>query len=574
MNGIRNSLTTRKFLSMLVGGSIGSLVASLITMSDSIVAGLFLGKEAVAAVSLVVPAYSLSWFFTLMVTYGASIIYSREIGSFNKKRADEIFGNGVVSSITVGVILFILFNILGTKYLIIYGAQGSILLMAERYIFWMGCVMLISPISYFLNEMIYADGDETIHTLSNLVSAAVNLGTSVVLCRLTGIIGIGIGSLVGTLSGLVITCIHFIKKTNALKFRFYFSPKLSISAARYSLVDGGLYLFYAFYLAVINRFIIRYFGEEYLILASVILMIAELELVFDGIGEAMNPVIGVYLTEESFAGIRKILSIAAVTAVIEGVLTTSAVCLLSGVLPGVFGIESGELKSLAQAGIIIMSLGFVFSSLNFLMSSYYLIIDRVILGFAVTMLRAMVVPLASGLLLGRIFGIYGLFAGIAVAAPLTLVISQLMVRVRVGKENYPFLIHDREMGKKSYLFELEVEPKDIIATSERVEEILLKEGIDKNSALRVMRACEEIFMLVYDKNPGEKVLGECSVILDGKTLKFITRCNGRILDMTDTDMKVDSFRGYSLSQLISTRGFEEKGLAAMSFNRNMLKIDL
>ena len=154
---------------MLVGGSIGSLVASLITMSDSIVAGLFLGKEAVAAVSLVVPAYSLSWFFTLMVTYGASIIYSREIGSFNKKRADEIFGNGVVSSITVGVILFILFNILGSKYLIIYGAQGSILLMAERYIFWMGCVMLISPISYLLNEMIYVDGDETIHTLSNRV---------------------------------------------------------------------------------------------------------------------------------------------------------------------------------------------------------------------------------------------------------------------------------------------------------------------------------------------------------------------------------------------------------------------
>lgn len=559
---------------MLVGGTIGSVVASLITMSDSIVAGIFLGKEAVAAVSLVIPAYSLSWFFTMMVTYGASIIYSREIGSFNKERADEIFGNGVVSSVSVGIILFILFNVLGRKYLIIYGAQGSILSMAERYIYWMGSVMLISPISYFLNEMIYADGDETIHTLSNLVSAAVNLGTSIVLCRIIGISGIGIGSLVGTLSGLVVTCMHFFKKTNALRFKLYFSPKLCVSAARYSLVDGGFYLFYALYLAAINKFIIRFYGEDYLILGSVILMITELELVFDGIGEAMNPVIGVYLSEESFAGVRKILSIGTVTAAIEGMLTCAVVCLLSGVLPAVFGIDTGNLKSLAQAGIIIMSLGFAFSSLNFLITSYYMIIDRIILGFVITMLRTMVVPLISGLFLGRVFGIYGLFAGIALAAPLTLVISQLLVRVRVGKENYPFLIHDREMDKKTYLFELEVEPKNIIATSERVEETLLKEGIDKNSALRVMRACEEIFMLVYDKNPGEKVLGECSVILDGKTLKLITRCNGRILDMTDTDMKVDSFRGYSLSQLISTRGFEEKGLAAMSFNRNMLKIDL
>ena len=107
-----------------------------------------------------------------------------------------------------------------------------------------------------------------------------------------------------------------------------------------------------------------------------------------------------------------------------------------------------------------------------------------------------------------------------------------------------------------------------------MEETLLNEGIEKNKALRIMRACEEIFMLVYDRNPGDKVQGECSVILDGSTLKLITRCNGKTLDMTDPDMEVDSLREYSLSQLISTRGFEEKGLAAMSFNRNMLIIDL
>jgi Na+-driven multidrug efflux pump len=559
---------------MLAGGSIGSVVAALITMSDSIVAGLLLGKEAVSAVSLVVPAYSLSWFFTLMVTYGATIIYSREIGNFNKEKADDTFGNGVVSSIAVGIILFIMFFVLGKKYLIIYGAQGSILLMAEKYIFWMGVVMLISPVAYFLNEMIYADGDETLNTLSNLLSAVINVVVSVILCRYIGISGIGVGSLAGTVFGLFITGIHFFKKTNTLKFRFFFSPQLSLSAARYSLVDGGSYLFYAIYLAAIDKYIISFYGEDKLILSSVILMMTELELVFDGIGEAITPVISVYLSEESYAGVRKVFRLANVTAVLEGILLTAVVCLFAQKLPELFGINTGDLNELARMGIVIISLGFAFSSLNFLMSSYYLIIDRVLLGFMVTMVKTMLAPLVCGFALGYIFGIYGLYAGIALAAPVTYIVSQLLVRLKLGKENYPLLIHDRENGKKSYMFELEVKTENIIATSEQVEKTLLSEGVAKNSALRVMRVIEEIFMLVQDKNPGARILGECIIILDKNTLKLITRCDGTIIDMTDTDMAVEGLRQYSLSQLINTRGYEEKGLAAMSFNRNMLTIDL
>ena len=58
---------SRKFFSLLLSSSISILVISVLALSDSVIAGVMLGEDAVMAICLVVPAYSLAGFGACVV---------------------------------------------------------------------------------------------------------------------------------------------------------------------------------------------------------------------------------------------------------------------------------------------------------------------------------------------------------------------------------------------------------------------------------------------------------------------------------------------------------------------------
>ena len=107
------TMMSKKFYSMLLGGTLTMMVVSIMLMSDSIIAGAVIGSDAVAGVTLVTPLYSLAAFFGSLISLGVPILYTTEMGKFNKKRADQVFGLGVLMSIVVGIVLFILTSLFG-----------------------------------------------------------------------------------------------------------------------------------------------------------------------------------------------------------------------------------------------------------------------------------------------------------------------------------------------------------------------------------------------------------------------------------------------------------------------------
>lgn len=57
------TLMSKKFHSMLLGGTLTWMVVSFLLLLDSIVAGIVIGSDAVAGITLVTPVYSLSFNF-------------------------------------------------------------------------------------------------------------------------------------------------------------------------------------------------------------------------------------------------------------------------------------------------------------------------------------------------------------------------------------------------------------------------------------------------------------------------------------------------------------------------------
>ena len=569
----KTSFLSRKFFSLLVPGTLTMIVATLLSLSDSIIAGMALGESAVVAVSMVIPAFVLAVSLACFVSIGVPILYTRALGEFKKEKADAYFSLGFTVSVFTGLILFLFYSLFGDLYLQSLQPSEEVYIQAKSYFYWYKFTILLYPLDALITEMILADGDESLSVISNIVTLVGNIVLSIVLARLIGIAGIGMGSFIGTALSLLIAFLHFFKKGNSLKIGIYFSLRKIFKIIKYSAIDAGDYLFLSLFSIAMEGFIVTAFGPEFLILASIILFIKEFQLVFDGIGEAITPIINIYLGEESWPAIEKCYRLAKKTAFNEGIILTLLAIILSPLVIKIYAVSNPAIIDYAVNGSRIMALGLVHLSFLYLLTSYYLIVDKILLGFIISGMQNLFVVVPLSVLLGKIFGVYGMFAGIALAPALAYYLSLFYVRLRYGKENCPLMLAERKKSITEAFFEFTVSPEMIMAVQKQTGDFLRQHGTDKKNVMKAELLIEELFMLIYEKNDKKNtVCAECTVILKDGSIRIITKDDGVLFNIADEDAGISSLRSFVVASFMETLKTGKKYLTTMSYNRNTFSL--
>ena len=207
----------KKYLSMLLGGTLTTIVITVMLMSDSVIAGVFINSDAMAGVTLVTPLYSLAAFFCSVISIGVPTLYTTEMGKFNKERADRVFGFGLLMAIVVGISLFVLTSMFGEMYLRMSSPTEDIMSHARKYLSWMRFTILILPIQNLICSAVYSDGDETVATIATGVQGAGNIVLSIIVSPGMGTAGIGLASFLFNIVSILILILHFFKKNNSLR---------------------------------------------------------------------------------------------------------------------------------------------------------------------------------------------------------------------------------------------------------------------------------------------------------------------------------------------------------------------
>ena len=562
------TMMSKKFYSMLLGGTLAMMVVSIMLMSDSIIAGTVIGSDAVAGVTLVTPLYSFAAFFGSVISLGVPILYAQEMGKFNKDRADHVFGLGLLLAIVVGIVLFILTSLFGTAYLRSYSPSEEILAQAQGYLSWMHFTILVLPIQTLMSAAVYSDGDETVSTIANVAQGIGNIAFSILLSRSMGTRGIGLASFAFNAVSFGILLIHFTKKSNSLRWNLYFDFGLVKQVVRYSIIDSSSYLFLAVFTAALNAFISGRFGAEYLILASAVTLIREFQLLYEGIGEAVGPIFSVYVGEENHEGLKSSYALANRAAIVEGIAVTLLLVLIAPLVPRFLNVTDPTLVRWVTICIRLCALGSAFMSLLYLVTSYYLVIDQIALGTAACALRDVVLSVGLGVLLGVAFGLTGMLIGLAVAPAVAWGLLMLYLRARYGKDDCPLLLSKVPGSDRSWLFQLEVEPVQIIDLQKKVEAVLLENSVDKRTVGSVKLLIEELYVLIAEKNAGKTVLSECTVFLRDEGVQIITKDDGVLFDISEQDVSVPSLASFAVSAYMEKLGDDRRHLTTMSYNRS------
>lgn len=560
----------KKFSSMLISGTFTKAVMYLMLLSDSIIAGYFIGESGVAGINAITPLTAIVTFFGDLVSTGVGIVFAREVGAMRKRRADEIYGQGLIISVGIGLISAFLILALRSVYFSMNGVTGDILEKALRYYRFLPINAFLTIVIFYLEQMVYSDGDELCNNICYGFQIGGNVICSVILAKFLGMTGIILGSVIGNSLG-ILTCLrHYFRKENTLHFVWHLSFRDFLLTSRYSIVDSSVYICWGLMDYVMIGFVSGHYGETGLITLAVVVSLIEFGVVMDGVGMAMQPLIGTYFGEKNHLLIKRAVKAAIKAALVEGAVATVLIWVFAKQFCALFGITGGAALSPSISALRIVSLGFTFCSAVSLTTSYYMLIDRIGMATCFACFQNGLLYMLLPMLGSALFGINGMWAGFAVAPMLTISCAMLFVYLRFGKDNFPFLL--KNMDSEIVVMDDVLTPESASALSKRAADSLLSRRYPGGEANRAALFVEEIGLTILERNKKAKkpVLIELSVFFEENSVLIIERDSGELFDLTDPDNQIRGLSSFILSGLMKAHR-EKAYLVTTGYNRNMIR---
>ena len=559
-----------KFRSMLLTGTFTMAVIYIMLLCDNIIAGYFIGEAGVAAINAVTPVTGIVTFFSTVISIGSGILYSRQIGAMNKRRADEIYGQGLILSAAIAVMGALLLILFRDIYFKANGISGEIYELALVYYRWTPLNAVLNVMVSYLSQMVYTDGDETCNNVCYACQIGGNILFSVLLASRFGMLGIILGTIIGNALGLLASLWHFLRKSNTLHFVWHLSASDLVQCVRFSIVDAAIYLCWAVMDYVLIGHVSANYGETGQVTLAVVISLIEFGVVMDGVVLAVQPLLGTYLGENNHVMIRRLMRAAIKAALAEGLIANLLVFLLARQFCGLFGISDALTLMPSVRAVRIVSLGMVFCSAISLMTSYYMLIDHVGLSVGITFLKDGLLYSLLPVLGSVLFAQTGMWAAFAVAPLLALALSLLYIRFRYGREQFPYLLKDKQ--RPILVFDDVLTRESCVSLSEQVNKALRSRGFGDRSATQAALFTEEIGLTLIEKNKTARkpLLVEISLLFEESSVLLIERDSGAIFDVTDPELKIDGLSSFVINGLLNAQK-EKAYLTTTGYNRNMIR---
>ena len=245
------SLLVRK---LAVPASVGTLFQTLYTIVDTFYAGK-ISPEALSALSKSFPIYFLIIATSIGVTVAGTSLIGSSIGEKNEKNVLSYFGNVIIFSIIISVVVSILGFAFGEKIFLLMNSSQEVTILGLEYInvIFLGTILFILVVA--LNSFLHAEGDTKTYRNVLIFSFFLNIILNPIFIfgflfiPPLGITGIGIATLIAQFVSLLVILIkilnnqrikqitldHFKAKFFFLKNIFFQSMPITIAILGYSI---------------------------------------------------------------------------------------------------------------------------------------------------------------------------------------------------------------------------------------------------------------------------------------------------------------------------------------------------
>lgn len=551
----------KQFKRMLLSAILMMLVMTLNYTMDMILAARLFGDNAMAGLNLIKPLVSIAAFFAMMISTGTSYLYSFEIGAFRNEKANKLVGQGVILIVILAIVLGVIAFFDEGIFFSFFPNLGATEAFAREYYSVLFLIVALNTVYALVQTMVYADGGGKNCVIAIILQLTVNLFASIILGLKLGIVGIAFGTVIGYLAAMAVFAKWIFIDSQTLKPICYFSLSDTVKVLKYSYVHASLYLHIGLGNMILNAFFLQTFGDKYFPVLSVVTSVLSLAVFLDGIGQAAEPLINIYLGEKNFDGVAKVMDIAIKTALILGVAVIPIIFMFSINIASFFGITDPTLLTEAEEALRTIAFSMPCISLLYLFATYYQICGHVRIALAVSICKDLAFYVGLPIIFSLAMGIRGIWFGITAVSIVSCLMFALFLRIRYPK-SFPLLLPPSDIVSRDSRLTLE----KVMALRDWGEREFIKRGFDAKIALKVALLIEEIGMSIVDNNPNNQPLAELTLFFDEQP-KIIIRDNGMHFDLTDE--AVTSFRSFFVYSLLDAGKIANNYLTTQNYNRHV-----
>ena len=525
------SFVKMKFNRMLVIGTMTMAVNYIVMLSGAVIVGNLVGADGLSALNVCTPVFGGASFLASLLSVGTALVFSRAMGAFDEERAARVFSHAMVVAIGLGAAIYAAMQFGESVFLDLTGVTGAVRLQAENYWRWQAIVMALLPSVLTLEALVYADGDGMVALLAGGLHVAGSVGLSCWYTWRSGDTGgVSQGTALTMMAVLIACSAHFYRRNNHLRFcgGSPFSDLREILAG--SLADSTIYLCWGVLILVVNRFTVSKFGQELLPVVALAASVVEFSIVFDGVGEALIPVGGMYAGEDNKPALRALANHSALVATAEGIVCGALLWFLAPQIAASYGFRGESAALMPEAVRMARTLAFAmpFMGLLMMMNTHYLVVGHVPFAVSVTVMKDFVCPCAGALSFGAVFGVRGMWIGFVVGYAVAAAYPFLFVLVRHGRCVFPWLIA-RDDGR-SIDFTVRLTERSLFVAVDRIAEYLNGHDVFGAVVGRVKSVLAEAGAATIGANR-KRVACEYFVSLGEKDVaRVVVRDDGRMAD--------------------------------------------
>lgn len=560
MFGKKTVISTR-FNSVFVASMVSMVSSYVLALTDNIVAGQIIGDSAVAAMTLVFPIYTLLLFVSYVVSDGLVMMISYAQGRNDREEINRLFSLGMILSIDCAIFFFAALVLFKDQILSFWEISEQLKAYSVAYYDGLKFFPLVMFVNIFIYTVFMTEGKENACIISSATSFMVNIALDIILCQNMGIKGIGLATMFSMLASLI-TQIYFLTGGRSqLRFSWYWDLKKILKGIYFSFYHSIDTLFISILPVLLSMGVIRFFGEDELIVVTVAVNLLTLVIaIYGGLVDCLQPMVCQYHAENNFYSMKKTMDLGIKVTIILSVAMTFLGMIFADFLPMLFGVEEAALEEEAVTAMRFLLPFIIFLGCVLIYSNYYVYIEEMRLSALVKLILFLVMPCIGMEIGGKIsMNAFWLCVGASFAVSFA---ANFIVTKFFGKRG-GLLLLDKNILNKQLSYDVDTVFEDIIALTKKVDADLLRLGVDDKTRNKLVLFTEE-FGLHAVERAGDKIFQlEFSFLIDDDAYRVIIRDNGTPYDiLAIAEEKKFSFREFfidSITERVVSRNYVESG---------------
>ena len=424
----------KEFFKYAIPSSLAMFISSLYTVVDGIFVGQGVGDSALAAVNIVLPFTVMLFGLASMFAIGGGALVSKNIGANNVEKAVNIFRQVFKSLLIFSLVISIICVLFTSQIVTILGATEVLKPLAVDYLRFYAIFCIPNLIGIVLNSFVRNDGRPKLAMVSTISGAITNIILDYVfIFQLSmGIKGAAIATGLGQIVTVSILLPHFIMKKGYLSFG---NVEISFKTIKEFCTIGFPSFFaqgsYSIIVLLHNIALVNYVGEIGISAYSILnYLTTNIYMVLYGITLGVQPLVSYNYGKKDG---EKMLGFFRITAISNIVITVVFVIISFVFGPSLISIFTNDMQiaKMSYDALKIACLSYFAVGLNLNNLVYYQAIEMPKYSNLSCILRSVVYLPVCLFILGRLFGITGIWTSAIISETLTFITIKLVGNIKL-----------------------------------------------------------------------------------------------------------------------------------------------